>query len=106
MRTRQVVAVILISAATSVSSMWAYNKFQKKEVYNYQTEAGKVPSNYAGYFDSSNGGANAPADFTQAAAAAIRGARRSARAAGAGAGSATPGRQRRGSRRRPLRHSR
>src|SRR6478609_8339940 len=71
MRTRQVVAVILISAATSVSSMWAYNKFQRKEVYNYQTETGKVPSNYAGYFDSSNGGANAPADFTQAAAAAI-----------------------------------
>jgi len=71
MRTRQVVAVILISAATSVSSMWAYNKFQKKEVYNYQSETGKVPSNYTGYFDSANGGANAPVDFTQAAAAAI-----------------------------------
>jgi serine protease Do len=71
MRARQIVSVVLISAATSVGSMWAYSKYEKKEVYTYETPTGKIPANYAGFFDSATGGLNAPADFTAAAASAI-----------------------------------
>lgn len=65
---------MLISASTAVGSMWAYNKIAHNDTYVYQPPASvtnsKIPSNYA-KFDGTTGVANAPADFTAAAAAAI-----------------------------------
>ena len=70
MKLQQIVPVILISAVTSVGTMWAYNKFVggEKVIYN-ASDSNYVPSNYAGFFDGMNN--NAPNDFSQAAAAAI-----------------------------------
>ncbi|ULQ56676.1 trypsin-like peptidase domain-containing protein [Flavihumibacter rivuli] len=70
MKLQQIVPVILISAATSVGSMWAYNKFAGNNLTPYtNAEAGsKIPANYAGLFDGVNG---SPTDFQQAAASSI-----------------------------------
>jgi len=74
MRAKQVVAVILISASTAVATMWGYSHFTeggKTYVYSQQ-DSGKVPSNYAKFFEGKEGrSANGPADFSDAASAAI-----------------------------------
>jgi serine protease Do len=72
MKMKQILSIVLISAATTVGSMWAYNKFaHKDETYFYQgassSDTNKLPANYAQF----NGLTNAPVDFTAAASAAI-----------------------------------
>jgi Do/DeqQ family serine protease len=70
MRAKQVVAVILISASTAVATMWGYNHFSGGKTYLYsQQDSGKVPSNYAKFFDGGNKGGGV--DLTDAASAAI-----------------------------------
>jgi hypothetical protein len=73
MKAKQILAVVLISATTAVGSMWGYQKFSTSNTYVYSStqQQGKMPGNYAGYFDGVVNTANAPADFTAAAAAAI-----------------------------------
>ena len=71
MKVRQVVAVMLISATTAVATMWGYNRMTAGKTYFYSQDSGKVPSNYAKFFDGQNKTANAPVDFTDAASAAI-----------------------------------
>src|ERR1700733_15005005 len=70
MRAKQVVAVILISASTAIATMWGYNHFAGGRTYYYSQDSGKIPSNYAKFFEGGqkNGG---PADFVDAASAAI-----------------------------------
>ena len=66
MNLKNVAAIIGISAATTLASMWAYGKISKSNS-SFETD-GKLPANYASFF---NG--NAPAttvDFTPAANAA------------------------------------
>ena len=70
MRAKQVVAVILISASTAIATMWGYNHFAGGRTYYYSQDSGKIPSNYAKFFEGSNK-AGGPADFTDAASAAI-----------------------------------
>src|ERR1700743_2101473 len=70
MRAKQVVAVILISASTAVATMLGYNHFSPGKTYYYSQDSGKIPSNYAKFFDGKRGNA-APGDFTDAARAAI-----------------------------------
>ena len=74
MRAKQVVAVILISASTAMATMWGYSHFTeggKTYVYSQQ-DSNKVPSNYAKFFEGKEGrSANGPADFSDAASAAI-----------------------------------
>src|SRR5260221_3774338 len=74
MKAKQVVAVILISASTAVATMWGYNHFtggNKNYVYSQQ-DSNKVPANYARFFEGKEGkSANGPADFSDAASAAI-----------------------------------
>jgi serine protease Do len=75
MKLKQVAAIVLISATTTVGSMWAYNKIAKNDTYVYPSQAAagattKTPSNYA-KFDGVTGLNNTPADFTAAASAAI-----------------------------------
>ncbi len=70
MRAKQVVAVILISASTAMATMWGYNHFSTGRTYYYSQDSGKIPSNYAKFFEGGqkNGG---PAEFVDAASAAI-----------------------------------
>jgi serine protease Do len=69
MKLQQILPVIIISATTSIGSMWAYNKLVAKDPTPYATaDSGKIPSNYAGLFDGNN---ISPTDFTQASTAAI-----------------------------------
>jgi Do/DeqQ family serine protease len=69
MKFKQVAAIMLISAATAVGSMLAYNKYAQKNTYLYQaSDTGKIPSNYTN-FNGVTG--ESPADFTAAASAAI-----------------------------------
>lgn len=71
MKAKQVVAVILISASTAVATMWGYNHIATGKTYLYSQDSGKVPSNYAKFFDGKNKMAGGPVDFTDAASAAI-----------------------------------
>ncbi|HET6253131.1 MAG TPA: trypsin-like peptidase domain-containing protein [Puia sp.] len=72
MRAKQAIAVILLSASTAIATMWGYNHFTQKPAYVYssQDSSGKIPANYARFFDGNkpNGG---PVDFVDAASAAI-----------------------------------
>ncbi|MBC6492627.1 trypsin-like peptidase domain-containing protein [Flavihumibacter stibioxidans] len=69
MKLQQIVPIILVSAVTSVGSMWAYNKYVGKETYIYSnSDSNRIPSNYAGFFDGAPG---APSDFSEAAGTAI-----------------------------------
>src|SRR5687767_8102520 len=74
MKITNTLAVIVLSAATSLGTIWGYNKMSgNSDTYHYQqakaNDTGKAPANYAGF----NGlnGENAPVDFTPAASAAI-----------------------------------
>src|SRR6187402_2090938 len=72
MKAKQVVAVILISASTAVATMWGYNHVAgEKTTYLYSQDSGKLPSNYAKFFDGENKGGSGPVDFSDAASAAI-----------------------------------
>lgn len=74
MNFKQVLGVVAISAATAVGSVWGYNRFvdSRPYVYNNQVDSGKVPSNYAGFFDGVNRTSVPDAlDFTGASTAAI-----------------------------------
>jgi serine protease Do len=74
MSAKQVVAVILISASTAIATMWGYNRIEGggSKTYFYAQDSGKVPSNYAKFFDGSfKGTSGGPVDFTDAASAAI-----------------------------------
>src|SRR5579871_6686200 len=71
MKARQVVAIILISASSALATMWGYNHFTGNKTYSYsQDSSGKIPANYAKFFDGQKFG-NGPVDFTDAASAAI-----------------------------------
>jgi len=72
MKAKQVVAVILISASTAVATMWGYNHVAGgKTTYLYSQDSGKIPANYAKFFDGENKGGAGPVDFSDAASAAI-----------------------------------
>lgn len=67
MKLKSIFLVVAISAITSVLSVWGYSKWMQKQYAGIQ-ESGKLPVNYAGFFDK-----NAPAgpvDFTAASTSA------------------------------------
>jgi len=67
MNFKNILAVVAISASTAIASVWGYGKFQQSRYAGVQQE-GKLPVNYAGFFDNKN--AAAPVvDFTPAATA-------------------------------------
>jgi serine protease Do len=70
MKLKQVVAVVFLSAATSLASIWGYQHYFGTKTYFYAQDSAKIPGNYAKFFDGEKFG-NAPADFTDAASAAI-----------------------------------
>jgi Do/DeqQ family serine protease len=72
MKTKNILLTVLISALTTLAVILAYNKFQHNN-NNPNFQAANIPSNYkyAGFFDSNGNPSAGPADFTEAAAAAI-----------------------------------
>ncbi|MCW3113207.1 MAG: HtrA protease/chaperone protein [Segetibacter sp.] len=67
MKLKNILMVILISAATSIASVWGYNRWEAKETAGVQ-EPGKLPVNYAGFFDGAK--AAGAIDFTAASTSA------------------------------------
>ncbi|WP_336515622.1 trypsin-like peptidase domain-containing protein [Pollutibacter soli] len=66
MKFKQVLSVMLISAATTLTVLFAYNKFNNKPIALQESNS-KIPANYAGLFDSSFNLPGQPVDFQQAA---------------------------------------
>ncbi|GEO09522.1 trypsin-like peptidase domain-containing protein [Segetibacter aerophilus] len=67
MKLKNILLVILISAATSFLSVWGYNRWEAKQTAGVQ-EPGKLPINYAGFFDGER--AAGAVDFTAASTSA------------------------------------
>ena len=65
MKTRNVLVVVLISAATSFMSLWGYSELFQHKNETVQ-EPGKLPVNYVGFFDKST--VSGSFDFTGACA--------------------------------------
>jgi Do/DeqQ family serine protease len=71
MKLKQILLIIAISAASAITSVWIYGKATKKSSSSFvQSTDGKVPANYAGFFDGATG-AGEPVDFTKASNAAV-----------------------------------
>jgi Do/DeqQ family serine protease len=72
MKTKNILFTVLISAITTLAVILGYNQYQHNN-NNPNFQALNIPSNYkyAGFFDSNGNPSAGPADFTQAAAAAI-----------------------------------
>ncbi len=72
MKTKNIFFTVLVSAITTMAVIFGYNKYQHNN-NNPNFQSFTVPANYkyAGLFDSNGNPSAAPADFTQAAAAAI-----------------------------------
>jgi serine protease Do len=72
MKFKHILTMIVVSAGTTLATLWGYQKLAKDDVYVYQnqlTDPKKVPVNYAGF--EGFVGANAAVDFTPAASAAV-----------------------------------
>ncbi len=64
MKLKNILLVVFISATTAFLSVWGYSKWMQTKFTGYQ-EQGKLPVNYAGFFDKNNNAG--PVDFTAAA---------------------------------------
>lgn len=72
MKWKQLFLIVAISSASAVGSVAIYNKLNKEQTVMVGTaNDGKLPVNYAGYFDGKTGTAADPIDFTKAANAAV-----------------------------------
>lgn len=70
MKLKNILLVVAISATTAILSVWGYAKFmESNSSYGVQQDNGKLPVNYAGFFDKNNLPAG-PVDFTAASTAA------------------------------------
>lgn len=70
MRIKQIVTIVLLSASTTVGTMYAYNHFNPAP-RTLQAESARVPVNYAGLFDSNSSPADPMADFSKASQSSI-----------------------------------
>jgi len=70
MKFKQVAGIVFISAATTLAGLWGYDHLSGNKTYFYAQDSTKVPANYAKFFDGEKNAAG-PADFTEAASAAI-----------------------------------
>lgn len=69
MKLKNVVAIVAISAATALLSVWGFGRYQQYRYAGTQ-EPGKLPVNYAGFFNNNSGVSDNSFDFTQACATA------------------------------------
>jgi serine protease Do len=71
MKLKQLFLIITVSALSAIGSVWVYSKVTHHDSAGFaQSAEGKVPVNYAGFFENAVGGGE-PADFTKAANAAV-----------------------------------
>jgi serine protease Do len=71
MKLRQLLLIIAVSAVSAIGSVIVYSKVTRKNSSAFvQSPDGKVPVNYAGFFDNAAGGGE-PVDFTKASSAAV-----------------------------------
>lgn len=71
MKAKQILLVVLISVLSAFAGMWVYGKFFRNTYAGVGTTSdGKLPVNYASFFDT-KGNAAEPTDFTKASMAAI-----------------------------------
>ncbi len=71
MKWKQFLLIIAVSAVSAISSVWIYGKYtHTNRSASVPSREGKVPGNYAGYFDGITGSGE-PIDFTKAASAAV-----------------------------------
>ena len=65
MKLKNILLVVVISAATAILSVWGYATYMNAHTQPILQQEGKLPVNYAGFFDKNNvpGG---PVDFTAA----------------------------------------
>ncbi|MGB3005348.1 MAG: trypsin-like peptidase domain-containing protein [Chitinophagaceae bacterium] len=71
MKLKQLLLIIAVSAVSAIGSVWIYSKVTNQKSSGFvQTADGKVPVNYAGFFENA-AGAGEPVDFTKAANAAV-----------------------------------
>lgn len=68
MKIKQVLAIVAISAGTTLAVLFAYQRMNQQPV-SIQPMNGKIPANYVGLFDSNNTIPGQPVDFQQAAMA-------------------------------------
>lgn len=67
---KSVLLIVAVSAVTSLASIWGYSKWMQAGSSAYfGNDSGKLPVNYAGFFDNDHSGAGIP-DFTDAATSA------------------------------------
>lgn len=73
MKLKQLFLIIAVSAVSAVSSVWIYSKVAAKQQSSIfsQSSEGKVPVNYAGFFDNAASTVGEVTDFTKAANAAV-----------------------------------
>ncbi|MEX6687835.1 Do family serine endopeptidase [Danxiaibacter flavus] len=67
MKLKSILLIVAISASTAVLSVWGYSKWMQSQYAGVQ-ENGKLPVNYAGFFNKDN--AAGPVDFSAAATSA------------------------------------
>ncbi len=71
MNVKNVLAIVGISIATTLTSVWGLGKLSHRADGEYVQQAGKLPANYAGFYDNEKAANQVlPVDFTAAAAAA------------------------------------
>ncbi|MBI1344130.1 MAG: PDZ domain-containing protein [Terrimonas sp.] len=72
MKWKQILLIVAVSSISAIASVWGYNRFAPNRTYTLQSANGKLPANYAGFFDGKVGDIGAPIDFTQAASTAVQ----------------------------------
>jgi len=70
MKWKQLILVVAVSAVSAVSSVWIYGKLSHQPAGLVQVSDGKLPANYAGFFENGSPSGE-PVDFTKAAASAV-----------------------------------
>lgn len=72
MKLKQILLIVVVSAVSAIGSVMLYSKLApgKNAGFAQAAEEGKVPVNYAGFFDNGTG-AGEPVDFTKASNAAV-----------------------------------
>ena len=70
MKWKQLLLVVAVSATSAIGSVWVAGKYFFEAPAIVQTTEGKLPVNYAGFYDNVAEGAD-PVDFTKAANAAV-----------------------------------
>jgi serine protease Do len=71
MKLKQIVLIVALSAASAFGGVWIYGKYFSNGPVFTQSANGKLPANYAGYFDGTKFNGTEPVDFTKAANAAV-----------------------------------